>query len=627
MDQHTFEAQLNTYDNAYDAGNPLISDEQYDILVHEYQLLYGDYKKKGIQRDQPLPMPAPSLDKIKTLQDVEKWNTTYPGCKIVMDKIDGYSVLVSYTSQGVTLYTHSDASTGSNISHLLPFLRLPSLTIKQGETLVVRGEMAITLRNFDKYQNYTSPRNIISQLNAKNVDHTMLHDFDFLAFQLLYRYDDESTSRFTIEQQLQQLSKLGFDVVTGIHKVNDVIYEQLVDWLTQPCDYLRDGLVLAQCEIEDMTTALPRNKIAFKIAGETRETTVTKVEWNASKRQLLKPRVHYDPVFLDYANLAWVNGLNARFIVKHQIGVGTKILITRRGGINPYIEQVVQGTTASMPDEAYEWNDSQVDLVVPMNDTIRMKRLVVFFDTLGVKFMGLKTIEQLFVNELDTVEKIISASEVALKVGKLKSLSAKRIKQQIRDALQHVTMVKVMVGSCLFPGFGETKLGALLQTIPRLNEILLQQCDNNLRIGEIQQVEGIKNSADVIMEHLDEMIDFLNDTPTIKAVLQSDNVAALELQSDNVAALGLQTIKEIITPPVLGPMTNTTLQGQFIVFSGDKKLTNVARQKGAIVDANVTKRTTLLVVEQVGTMNNKEKTCRQKGIPVMGLKEFKKLYF
>ena len=51
-----------------------------------------------------------------------------------------------------------------------------------------------------------------------------------------------------------------------------------------------------------------------------------------------------------------------------------------------------------------------------------------------------------------------------------------------------------------------------------------------------------------------------------------------------------------------------------------------ARQKGAIVDANVTKRTTLLVVDQVGTMNNKEKTCMQKKIPILSLREFTKKY-
>src|SRR4029077_3559984 len=130
------------------------------------------------------------------------------------------------------------------------------------------------------------------------------------------------------EQQLQQLDKLGFHVVTGIRKVNDVSYDDLVMQLEQPCPYLRDGLVLAQCEYEETTTDLPGNKIAFKMAGETRETTVTKVEWNVSKRQMLKPRVHYDPVFLDYANLSWVNGLNARFIETHYVGPGAKILIT-----------------------------------------------------------------------------------------------------------------------------------------------------------------------------------------------------------------------------------------------------------------------------------------------------------
>src|SRR5438445_9843213 len=96
MDKQAFEKQLNEYEQAYDAGAPVITDDAYDALVDQYKVMYGKYSKMGARRDQPLPIPAPSLDKIHTQEDVEIWNTKFKGCKMIMDKIDGYSVIVKY---------------------------------------------------------------------------------------------------------------------------------------------------------------------------------------------------------------------------------------------------------------------------------------------------------------------------------------------------------------------------------------------------------------------------------------------------------------------------------------------------------------------------------------------------
>jgi len=83
-------------------------------------------------------------------------------------------------------------------------------------------------------------------------------------------------------------------------------------------------------------------------------------------------------------------------------------------------------------------------------------------------------------------------------------------------------------------------------------------------------------------------------------------------------------IDDIITPPLIIPeYKGLPLTGMYIVFSGDKKLTNTAKSLGAIVDGCIKKRTTLLVVDQLGTMNHKEKTCIEKGIKVMSLQDFK----
>ncbi|MFM8430420.1 MAG: MBL fold metallo-hydrolase, partial [Holophagaceae bacterium] len=52
---------------------------------------------------------------------------------------------------------------------------------------------------------------------------------------------------------------------------------------------------------------------------------------------------------------------NARYIVQHSIGPGTRIRVTRSGEVIPYIVEVVKGSKEpQMPNVEYEWNETRV---------------------------------------------------------------------------------------------------------------------------------------------------------------------------------------------------------------------------------------------------------------------------
>jgi BRCT domain type II-containing protein len=81
----------------------------------------------------------------------------------------------------------------------------------------------------------------------------------------------------------------------------------------------------------------------------------------------------------------------------------------------------------------------------------------------------------------------------------------------------------------------------------------------------------------------------------------------------------------IMTPPLIVPeYKGEPLRGMYLVFSGDKKLTNKVKELGAIVDVGIRKRTTLLVIDKPGCSKEKEASC--KGIEIISLKEFKLKY-
>ena len=686
MNKQEFEEQLKIYDIAYDAGQPLIEDFEYEALVEQYIQQFDTKYIKPITSkllSQPLPIYAPSLDKKKTLTDVEKFNNLSTSPKIVADKIDGFSMICEYTRDGrLNIFTHSNETYGSNISHLLKYIDIPKDLItrhdlKEYEKIIVRGEIAITLKNFEKHKdNYINPRNIISVVNAKNPNLEALVDFTFVAFQLIVYDTSNNIIPLILSKQFEELKTMGFTVVRH-WQVDNLSYDALYNELkNNPCDYLRDGLVLAHDVFEMSISSEPVFKMAFKIEGELVQTTVTKVEWRESSGQLLIPRIHYKSVFTGGANLCHTTGFNAKYIVDNKIGVGTKILMTRRGSTIPYLSKVVEGTQADMPTVPFEWNKTKTNIVIQVNDNVKIKRIYRFFETLQVKFLGLKTVEKLYHSGLNTVNAIITATvDDLMKVDGIKKAGATRSVKQIEDGMKRVDMCKVMDGSCVFNGFGESKITAILISLPVIYDMMLYDKNNDknkdknrdedkngdeegnnenvndeekdISIDDLQNVPGIKELAHVFLANLPIFKVFLNDIPTVKNILvkqherksnttsilstltpidtdaQLDNDNDKNNNEDNI----ITPLINIITPPLVAPdESKMVLKGMYIVFSGDKKLTNKAKDLGAVVDKSVKKQTTLLVVDQVGTLNSKERVCREKGIPIMSLNDFKIKY-
>lgn len=599
--------KLDRHNKLY-SNQPEITDDEYEKLLTKYNLLYGEYTPAVDSTSLKLPLFAPSLKKYKLQKDLERWEREYEGDKIISDKIDGISLIVCYTNNTTTIYTHSNSESGYDKSLLLPYLNLPPLKIKEGEKLIVRGELAIKLSVFEKYKDrYTSPRNMITGvINSKDIDTDIIKDFTFLAFQLSFIYTDNTISILNSETQFNLLTNFGFTTVTNIIKVKSVNYEMLKDRLkTIACPYLRDGLVVAQNAYEPITAKDPNNKIAFKVLGDTAETTVIKVEWEESRLQKLKPRIHYDSVFLSQANLTWTSGFNAGFIKKYNIGPGTKLIMTRSGDVNPYILSITEGTSASLPDCEYKWDDSKTEIYVNVNDTIKIKRICHFFDVLGGKFLAFKTIKKLYNYKFDSINKIINITmEDLLTIDSIKKLSAERIFKQINQCVNNSTLPKIMEGSSIFVGFGEVKINNILNHLPSLSDYFLYDTDLTITKNDIEEVEGIQTMAEKFMNYINNFKIFFNELEKIKHII----------------------ITNSITLPVIEKKTGNVFNGQVIVFSGDKKLTEQVKLLGGIVDKNVTKRTTLLVVDEVGVMHNKEKVCTQKKIPIISLHDFKIKY-
>ena len=169
LDTLTKTKLLNLYkkanDDYYNRSEPILSDSQFDILKDYIEKKYPNEIVIGapiFKKKVKLPFFMASMNKIKPDDKlIESWTKKYKGDYVLSTKIDGISAL--YDSENQKLYTRGNGEFGQDISHLIPFLRLPPIS----ENLVIRGELIISKKRFPEI---SSIRNIVSGIvNSKTI--------------------------------------------------------------------------------------------------------------------------------------------------------------------------------------------------------------------------------------------------------------------------------------------------------------------------------------------------------------------------------------------------------------------------------------------------------------------------
>ena len=626
------EKRLRECDKHYYLGTKsLLSDKEYDKLMEEYEELYGEYIP-DVMDDMVefehmkcvLPIPSPSLNKITEERKFNNYKKGHEGDFVVMDKVDGMSLIMYYKEQRVLTHC-TDGIHGRDVSYMWDFIKKPDVT----EDLIVRVEFVMKNEIFQrKYKEmYNDPRTMISGIvNKKVMNREMIGDASVIAYEI-------QNLKIPIKEQLEILERWGFELPNPEIYGNDLDFITVAQKITNDkTEYNIDGKVVAKNIYEEPIPGKnPSYKIAVKIRGEMVETTVVMVEWNESRLRKMKPRVNIESVFLDGGNLSWASGHNGRYIKDNNVGAGSKVLVTRSGTIIPYIIKVIEGTVPDLPTTDCVWGDSGVELYCSVNDKVLTKRLEYFFEVLEAKFLGLKTIEKIYNAGFKTLDSILSITiDDLLSIPCIKNAGATRIFNSIRDCVKNITMVNVMVGSSFFPGFGKGKIQPIFDGIPNLTQMILDGTYDSLSLKDLHGIRGIKGMAEVFVDSLDAFKEFLDTNKTLFDLLTSQEHSEFEIEVTDLRG-PICTNSDIITPSILLPSivipsADQVLKGMVIVFSGDKKLKNKAIQMGATVEMNYTKRTTLLVVGQLNSGNSKEALALKNGTPVMALKEFKQMY-
>ena len=586
---------------------PVMTDNQYDIVKEFIEKKYPNNDVIGeigadVERNKvKLPYEMASMDKIKPDTGIlTTWALKFKGPYVLSCKLDGVSGL--YTTEGdkPKLYTRGNGKVGQDVSHLIPFLRLPKT-----KGVVIRGEFIILKDVFlKKYQStFANPRNMVAGIiNHKHISDTIV-DLHFVAYEVIVPQKKPS----------EQMEFLGtIDVERVLYQVtntlsNEMLSATLIDWRKSNI-YEIDGVIVTNDAIYPRKSGNPDHAFAFKmvLSDQIAEAKVVDVIWTPSKDGYLKPRVKIEPIHLGGVTIEFATGFNGAFIKDNKIGIGAIIELIRSGDVIPYIKEVtVPAEEAKMPSVPFKWNDTHVDVMlenIADDPTVKEKNITMFFRGIGVEGLSSGNISRLIKAGFSTVPEIINMSEQDfLTVEGFKGKLSNKIYTGIKEKLKEASIIELMAASNIFGrGFSEKKMEIVITELP---DILISDESDDEKISAVASVKGMANkSAEALVYKIADFKEFLSECDLEDKLYET-------------------AVKKNIDQ-------SHPLFDKSIVLTGtrDTAVIDFLKNVGAKQSSSVSKNTFLVIAKNKDEDTGKAEEARKINVPIMSVEEFIQTY-
>lgn len=614
LTEKQLEEMIKQANNAYYCDkNPIMTDNEYDILREYTNDKYPDnlIAQEGhatcemdiVKNKVKLPYEMWSMDKIKPdTNALEKWQAKYKGPYVLSCKVDGVSGLYSTEGPEPKLYTRGNGVIGQDVSHMIPYLRLPNTS-----GIVIRGEFIISKNKFkEKYsKEFSNARNFVAGIvNQKKVSPEKVRDLDFVAYEVIKPVLKPS-------EQFVFLTEIGANVVRYLNSdtvTNELLSALLVEWRDN-YKYEIDGVICMNDEIYPRKSGNPEHAFAFKmvLGDQVAEAKVVDVLWTASKDGYLKPRVQIEPVVLGGAKIEYATGFNAKFIVDNKIGVGSLIKLVRSGDVIPHIVSVIEPASQPlMPGIDYTWTETNVDIMLQdksKDETVKEKVITGFFKGIGVEGLSSGNVKRIINAGYDTVPKILAMTKKEfLTVEGFKEKLATKISEGIKNQVEKASLPELMNATNIFGrGFGEKRIKSILEEYP---DILVTEESSVSKVDKVEKISGMaKKTAVKFVEKIPEFVEWAK-------------------QSKLQERLIYEKIK------LVSPSKQHELAGKRYVMTGfrDKDLIERLDSVGAIQGSSVSKNTFVVLVKDKDETTGKAEEARKLGIQIMTPDEFIERY-
>lgn len=626
----------------YQESREIMSNFEYDRLYDELLKLEQETgtvfagsptQKVGYEVLSELPKerherPMLSLNKTKSVDELREWLGGQTG--LLSWKMDGLTVVLTY-EDGVLAkaVTRGNGEIGEVITpNARTFINIPTTIPYKGQ-LILRGEAVISYSDFEKLNDsiadvdakYKNPRNLCSgSVRQLNSGITASRNVRFMAFALV-RADgvDFKNSR---KEQFLWLSRLGFETVEFVEVTAETLSGAVHGFAEkiEHYDIPSDGLVLLYDDIAygqslGRTAKFPRDSIAFKWADEIQETTLSYIEWSASRTGLINPVAVFEPVELEGTTVSRASVHNISIMEGLELGAGDRITVYKANMIIPQIaDDLTRSGVRDIPKicpvcggktEIRSLND--VKSLYCTNPECQAKKiksfdLFVSRDALNIDGLSEMTLEKFiaagFIHEFDDIFHL----------------------DRHRDAI--VTM----------EGFGEKSYENLIEAAKTASHTTLPRLIFGLGIAGI----GLAN-AKVICRHFDFDLDAMRKADAeelcaidgIGGVLADAWVTYFKNDKNNEI---LDHLLADLTFANEARSEEQTLVGKTFVITGSvehfanrKELQEKIESLGGKASGSVSAKTSYLINNDVTSNSSKNKKARELGIPILSEEDFLKM--
>jgi|SRR5579871_2147657 len=532
----------------FEENNPEITDEAFDKLVEALRFVnphakalmeigHNGQAEAGARfgHDVVHKEPMLSLEKCYDDKDLFKWAKKIAGDFIVMPKIDGVASSMTYSARGLLMQaaTRGDGRVGENITKnalLISDLpaRLPvdlvSSIVGADGSLEVRGEIFLPISQFkEKFADaFSSPRNLAAGfLKLKEADRVKNN---FLRF---FPYDVRGSTLVSEQDKFIYLERLGFSMMPWKLVVNDSqVAEIYYDFLMQRdnFDFEIDGVVYRADSLSEQlrlgeTAHHPRFAMAYKFQGESAQTKLIGVEWSVARSGIITPIAVVEPVFASGASISRASLHNLRIFNELDLREQCLVEIKRRGGVIPYLEQVLsrKGKKIPIPEQCPSCGGPVVvegDFLRCQNplgcEEVAISKFIHFARVLNIEGLGEKIIRKLFsngfINRLGDIFR--------LNVDQLMSLERMGI-VLAKKLLDEIASKKVIDLSTFIEALGIREIGANVSQL-LANNFHTQKAVLNVTLEDLLPIHGIGVSiatsfVDGFKENADEIEDLLKE--------------------------------------------------------------------------------------------------------------------
>jgi len=374
--------------NYYVLDNPTITDQEFDQLLRELEVLeekYPEFASKNsptkrvggmvIDKFQKVThtIPMLSLPDVFSEEEIVAFDERIRKSGIVPEyvcelKIDGLSVSLHYENgEFVTGATRGNGVVGEDISHNVRTIKSVPMKLRENTSIEVRGEIYMGRETLAKLNFERESLGMPLLQNCRNAASGSIRQLDSkvaakrnLDTWIYHLPNPEDYGMKTHYEALEYMKKLGLKtnpearLVTGVEGILDFIKEYGEKRATLPYDI--DGVVVKVNDLNSQkklgyTSKYPRWAIAYKFPAEEVLTKLTDIIFTVGRTGRITPNAVLEPALVMGSTVKRATLHNEDYILEKELKIGDIVSIRKAGDVIPeVVERKIERRTGNEID-------------------------------------------------------------------------------------------------------------------------------------------------------------------------------------------------------------------------------------------------------------------------------------